>query len=784
VGRWTEPKAWPSTGTHLVLLPTGKLLHFEEERPDTLHLWDPRTDTHAPASHPGYNAFCAGHAFLADGQLLVAGGHVNADVGLPHASLYSPATGAWTRLPDMNAGRWYPTVLPLPDGEALVIAGTDTAAKTGENPLPQVFQPASRTWRDLTGAQRVLLTYPWMYNTPDGRVFMAGPAVDSMFLDVSGTGAWSPGPRTSAGTRLYGSSVMYDEGKVMVVGGGTVAPTPTVEVIDLTAPAPAFRRVQPMSVARKQHNTTLLPDGTVLVTGGSSGSGKSDEAAAVLTTELFDPVTETFTRLAPSARFRGYHSSAVLLPDGRVLSAGGQYTFDAEVFSPPYLFKGPRPRVTAAPASVRYGEGFRVETPDASRIARVTWLSPGAVTHAFNQNQRINHLHFQREEGGVRVTAPASASLAVPGDYMLFLLDEKGVPSEARFVRLGGAPAAPPPPVPAVSATEAPWAYLDGGQAPPAGWREAGFDASAWGAGVGPFSTAPSAAGTRLSLPAGQSTVSLLHRFVVDGAVFGGELEVGFADGVAVSLNGRTVLLRNMPEGAAHDAWATARAAAGTTARVRLPAALLRDGVNVLAVTLKRARAADGEPARELRLSLGLTVRTRGGAGPAPQLRLTAPNGGETLTAGTTATLRWETPVGRAAEVRLELSTDDGATWQPLAERVANTGAWAWQVPALDSARARVRVSTPDGAASDRSDAAFTLAPPSVAQCTSSNACKDPVADERPPGVQPGEPDLPAPPAGGAGGGCSAGGGAAGTVGAAAGLLLALLRRRRQAAGL
>jgi hypothetical protein len=194
-----------------------------------------------------------------------------------------------------------------------------------------------------------------------------------------------------------------------------------------------------MTYARTQHNLTLLPDGTVLVTGGGLNSDVFDPDAPVLTPELWDPATETYKLLAPMQVPRIYHSTALLLPDGRVLSAGGgrfgPSHLDAEFYSPSYLFKGPRPAISSAPATIGYGANFFVGTA-ATNISAVNLLRLGAVTHAFNQNQRIVKLTFQPTGGGLTVQAPSTANLAPPGHYMLFILDANGVPSVASIVQI------------------------------------------------------------------------------------------------------------------------------------------------------------------------------------------------------------------------------------------------------------------------------------------------------------------------------------------------------------
>jgi hypothetical protein len=187
------------------------------------------------------------------------------------------------------------------------------------------------------------------------------------------------------------------------------------------------------------------------VTGGSSSSEdtNSNSTSPAYAAEMWNPVTNTWTTLASNTVYRGYHSIALLLPDGRVLSAGGDWGgASAEVYSPPYLFMGPRPTITATPASVGYGQTFFVETPDAASITKVTWLGLSSVTHTNNMGQRINRLSSSPASGGLNVTAPSDHNLAPPGYYMLFILNGNGVPSVAKMIRLDAAtvvtvPAAP-----------------------------------------------------------------------------------------------------------------------------------------------------------------------------------------------------------------------------------------------------------------------------------------------------------------------------------------------------
>ena len=442
IGAWSAVQTWPIVSVHASLLPTGKVIFYSFS--DDARLWDPSTGSIVAAAPAGFNIFCTGLTLLADGKLFLAGGHIANNVGLNYATIYDPQANTWARQPDMNAGRWYPTTTTLADGSVLVVSG-DVDITVGVNRLPQVW--TNETWRDLTTAQISLPLYPFLFLAPDGRVFSAGPEVYSRYLNTSGTGAWTTVPGSHGGFRSYGTAVMYEPGKVLLVGGND-PPRASAEKINLNLAVPTWQSAGLMHTARRQLNATMLPDGTVLITGGSSGAGFDNAAAPAYTAERWDPAQNSFTELASATRYRGYHSIALLLPDGRVLSSGGNTEPNAEVFSPPYLFKGARPVVTSSPSSITYGQSFSVDTPDATSITAVTLVRLSAVTHAFNMNQRFLRLAFSQTPGGLTVTAPSVANIAPPGDYMLFVLNAAGVPSIAPIVRLdvAAAPTAPAAP--------------------------------------------------------------------------------------------------------------------------------------------------------------------------------------------------------------------------------------------------------------------------------------------------------------------------------------------------
>jgi len=488
VGQWSEKISLANVPIHTHVLPTGKVLFWGRRNPPGTpdfpslnqhethaFVWDPaipqnaaRPTSNQPADSHGnsINLFCSGHTFLADGRLLVTGGHLFDSQGLNCSTFYDPFADKWSPGPTMNNGRWYPTAVTLPDGRAFVCSGSFPTgpleppinANTINN-IPQVLE--NGVWNDLTNFIGLPL-FPRFHVAPNGSLFMSGSLATTYFLEnlpPGNPGTWVPVATRTVQNADYAPSVMYDVGKVVFIGGGST--TNVVETIDLNAPKPAWAVVAPMKFRRRQHNATLLPDGTVLVTGGSQGTEFDglNPGEPIHTPELWDPSKGTWTPMAPEAIDRCYHSTAVLLPDGRVFSGGGgEYApvvgvsqsnppvnthADAQLFSPPYLFKGARPAITKAPATVNYGEEFEVETPAPNEISQVTWIRLPSVTHSFDQNQRINFLAFQRGPNKVMVTAPPNSNVCPPGHYMLFLLNQKKVPSTAVIVRIAAPPAQP-----------------------------------------------------------------------------------------------------------------------------------------------------------------------------------------------------------------------------------------------------------------------------------------------------------------------------------------------------
>jgi galactose oxidase-like protein/Big-like domain-containing protein/Kelch motif protein len=470
VGAWGPLVNWDIVPLHMALMPNGKVIAWgkTDVAPDTMgvpRIWDPSgPPSGAPMINVDTMLFCAGFALMPDGRLLVSGGHLQDDRGIATTRIFTQ-DGNWSAGPNMAHGRWYPTVTVLPDGRALTMAGRDQSKTVVTT--PELWDGTS--WTQLTGAGTLEIPYyPRNFIDPkNGRVFYASERVQSRWFDVDapgvggGPGNWILGPTHRYGfNRDYGSAVMYETGKILVVGGGgnvgwptpdpkASAPTATAELIDLNAANPTWVNTSPMANPRRHMNATVLPDGQVLATGGTRGGGFVDinPGDAVKVAELWNPKTGQWTTLSSASKMRVYHSVSMLLPDGTVLhGSSGDAIGDNgvpvpsernhEIFSPPYLFKGVRPTITSAPATVGYGQTFEVATANKAQVTDVRWIRLGAVTHAFDAGELANTLSFSVTPTGVSVTAPASPNLAPPGFYQLFILNRNGVPSEGKVIKI------------------------------------------------------------------------------------------------------------------------------------------------------------------------------------------------------------------------------------------------------------------------------------------------------------------------------------------------------------
>ena len=463
-GSWETLPDLPIFVVHAAVLHTGRVLMWsgtaEVGYPEQSIVWDPATDARTTQTYDE-DLFCAGQTFLPDGRLLVAGGAPNGSIRSTH--IFNPAGEAWTHLPasaNMTAARWYPTLVPLHDGKVLAASGMG-----GTGPI-EIFNPAAGTWSVLTGADRSLVElYSSLHQIPSGDIFYSRVGwqgaldVTTAYLRRSGTsGMWTTLGAPAFPDRQEGTAVIRIDDTaspataiVMTIGGGVsgLHNSQSAEAIDLTtlSPPPAWTRLADMAFRRTNVNGVLLPDGTVLAVGGQRAGKWAADPQPVLQPEIYDPQTNRWTLMAPMAYPRTYHSIAILLPDGRVLSAGGidptqggapaRDQRHIEIFTPPYLMRGPRPRITSAPATATWGDSLQINTPDAARINSVALIRPSAVTHHTDAGQRYVKLPITAHTASrITVRAPSGNTIAPPGYYMLFIVDSDGVPSVAAWIQV------------------------------------------------------------------------------------------------------------------------------------------------------------------------------------------------------------------------------------------------------------------------------------------------------------------------------------------------------------
>jgi hypothetical protein len=458
IGKWSPAMNWPLVAVHTSLLPNGELLIWDAwELPSSkARLWNPSTNVFTNVFNP-WGLFCAAHSSLADGRLLVTGGHAGGEIGIRQTNIFNPVTRSWETAPDMGVERWYPSSTTLGDGRVVVISGQLVHGVFAD--IPEVYNPATNSWSFLSNVNTGDMhdpEYPLAFLAPDGRILVvaATPGI-ARVLDVNAQ-TWTALPNMP---QRFGSAAMYRPGQVLYTGGGNggrnVPSQTDASVINMNDANPSWRQIAPMAYPRYQHNLVTLADGNVLAVGGSTTLSLTSHSGT-LPAEMWNPDTEQWTTMASMRDPRMYHSTALLLPDGRVLAAGGGQLdeggqaainyYTAEIYSPPYLFKGPRPTISSAPATAAYGATIPVHSPDAKSITSVAFIGLASNTHTVDMNQRYVEVPFTRSGSTLNVQTPSNANVMPPGYYMLVIKNGEGVPSVATNVRVGSASADGEPP--------------------------------------------------------------------------------------------------------------------------------------------------------------------------------------------------------------------------------------------------------------------------------------------------------------------------------------------------
>jgi plastocyanin len=471
-GRWEELPGLPQvTFMHAVLLPnSSRVLYWGYgPRADQARLWDQTTGLYTmPANQPqtlaaDENIWSGAHAHLNDaaGTILLHGGyHFNSNPPLTpmterRAFLFDAASSSFTAAGDVNVGRFYPTTLRMPDGRPMTLFGQDNASSGAPAVTScETFTPGGAgSWSVPKTLPFNYFYYPWTFLLPGGDLFIAGPQKPARRFNPAASPVtavtYDQIATPQRGINMDGTSVLLPlrpplyVPRVMVAGGTSngamwsaseAGALKTAEWIDLSAAVPVWQALPDMNVERDKVNSVLLPDGRVVILGGFETPPDGGPI------EIFDPEDATAGfYLGPNMKYpRGYHSAAILLPDGSVIMGGDPNggTTPNERYLPSYFFK-PRPAIAGAPATVAHGAAFSVQTATPGAIAEVVLMSPGAVTHAFNQNQRwVGCAITGTSATAVTATAPPDGTIAPPGWYLLFLVDHDRSPSTGAWIRL------------------------------------------------------------------------------------------------------------------------------------------------------------------------------------------------------------------------------------------------------------------------------------------------------------------------------------------------------------
>lgn len=462
---------WPLIPIHAALLPDGRLLTYGTDGQGnqtgqfTYDVWDPSKGTGA-ASHltlpntTGADTFCSGQIVLpASGAVLLTGGDRTVDgvrnYSINDVNLFDWRSNAlYSAQAPMAFLRWYPTVLTLANGSTLVLGGRQTPEVAGVSKETIVSTPEVYTegigWRSLPavasddayGARN--WSYPKAWQAPNGQVFIATKWGGTYYLDpnaAAGAGKLTRTPLNLAESDDYLPSVMFAPGKILSLRKFNRA-----TVIDLNGATPTSTWTWGVGMDRYHGSATVMADGKVLVSGGSMVSNAAIGVA--YTARIWNPANNSWTTTPSGKKMRLYHSVALLLPDARVLLGGGgapgpQNNLNAEVYTPPYLYKqdwsatlATRPVITSAPQTATWGARINVGV-DVAGVSRVTLVKTGSATHTVDFDQRFLPLTHTASGTQLNVAMPANANVAPPGYYMLFVFNSAGVPSVAKIIKLG-----------------------------------------------------------------------------------------------------------------------------------------------------------------------------------------------------------------------------------------------------------------------------------------------------------------------------------------------------------
>lgn len=464
-GDWGPVIPWtPHIPVSAAVLPDGRLLTFASNQRTTFPsgpeftyaaTWDPVTGQFVEYNHGSHDMFCGALVMLPDGRVLVNGGR-NTTV---RSSIFDWRANSWTRIQDMNDPRWYNTSVALPNGRVW------TASGSGGSATVERWEELSG-WSRLTGIDwnivlaepgYINIWHPFLLLAPDGRLLHFGPTDTMHWVAPEGAGSILNAGTVVPGNHYpkEGSWVMYEEGRVLVAGGGantvnnasdttTGTSSTSAYTVDLRGATPVVTPTSSMSFARQFANAVVLPNGEVMVMGGNTSGLKFNDTGSILTPEIWNPTTGQWRPVADMAVPRNYHSLALLLPDGRVFSGGSGLGGnaadhqDGQVYSPAALFNAdgslaPRPLLSSAPQVI--GAGTRFTVTGTPGLTKFSFIKMSAITHSVNTDLRYLSLPFTEVSPGVYdVSAHANLNVMTPGYWMLFGLNAAGTFSLSKTV--------------------------------------------------------------------------------------------------------------------------------------------------------------------------------------------------------------------------------------------------------------------------------------------------------------------------------------------------------------
>jgi len=450
-GAWSTLENWPLIALHAVITPDRRVLSYGTLGDGTqtgffvYDVWDPAaglTAGHVTLDNfTGTDLFCSSQIILPQsGDILIAGGDnwtgtSTTNTGNNDSNLFSYSDNALASSTSMNRSRWYSSATALVNGEIYIQGGN------GGADLPEVRETTGG-FRLLTGAPTgsYATIFPRNFLAPDGRVFGYDTNGNMFFVDTGGLGSLVyAGTFSSSYAGWQSGAAMFQPGRILQVGANSSGAL----VIDINGPTPAWAPTQSTSSRRRWNSATVLADGRVLVTGGSTSANQL--VGVNKSAEIWDPDTGLWHVGSEGAVARLYHSSALLLPDASVLVAGGGApgplnNTNAEIYYPPYLYASgggfaTRPQIISAPDTANVGDNLAVQV-DSSTFTRVAIVKTGSVTHSVNMDQRFVELPFTQSANMLSVNLPARASDTPPGFYLMFAIDDSGVPSEAHMLRI------------------------------------------------------------------------------------------------------------------------------------------------------------------------------------------------------------------------------------------------------------------------------------------------------------------------------------------------------------